>query len=551
MSVPPITFQAAWSTQITGPALTVPIPAGAQAGDAILLAIAPSARPSGIPDGWTTLIGTPYYYYGQAVYAHVVTAAEAANPATTWSFTWESSAYISAAYASYRGCLDLRPVHYSSSSHGSSLRTNHVNPAISTEHANPPLEPRTKVIRIWVGGAGAYSFTAPAETTTRVNLAGGATHKALLLVDEDADACGEVPSRTATTATNRSSLWAIIGLLYPVADCALPVYGDLGGYGIAYQQKCGRLYYRRYNPDDTLIEEVLVATPEPWTRSVRLGSIMENPRWPSGALELVLERDYYLEWSYQFYWTRYLSRDDGHTWEALGEVEAPLFRPAPFGGKWVSAWRDDTSGRYVTVFGSPSGSSYSGITGVYLIGPGYAVGNGAYAGMATLRSHSDPKSCRMRGHRDGTFSHCIEIYDGISYTWKIVRCRALPCSPTGAEEWSVWATVDPGWTVGTMDYWLSEDGLLVCVLLKWPDMEWYVYTAMLDASGTSWTWGTPVAIQVGGGNLAGQWAQPSLRRRRDGVWELAYTPRVDVADPSVPALIRCRALASDGTGVWE
>jgi len=86
----------------------------------------------------------------------------------------------------------------------------------------------------------------------------------------------------------------------------------------------------------------------------------------------------------------------------------------------------------------------------------------------------------------------------------------------------------------------DQDGQSVAMLYRESEKRWYVSVGTLnDANEMTFT--APVALPITGKNAVG-----SLKRRRDGTYEFAYLPE----DSDTPQIVRCRALANDGTGDW-
>lgn len=549
----PISYVASTTAQVTGTLVTLNVPGGVQAGDVLLAAVLADPTtfpPAGTtvtpPAGWTQfglLLGGGYGTADLALFWRVI----AGGDPSTWQFTCDNTAYITAGLSAYRGCMPSAPVQYATYKNGggSPLSTT----GLSASNAIPPVEPYTLVVYYWtsgVKGPNTFTYTPPAQPSTRYNLgATQDTYGALLCCDESVDEHGEVVARTATGG---GDLAYTVALLEEVAHVPSIVHAPTGLNVILYQHKDGPVQMRRYAADGSVesteeVSSISLTVESPtavlhdWFYGNRGGAVSRVPIWPDGTLE-VLYTSAHMRFGADT--LRCLSRNAGASWSTAAEIDLPSLSP-----KWAAAAHNPSFGRYIV----------SGVRGDDLVW-GFDVDNAlvlsaalaySFAPIGAGGNPTDKPSC-IQCLRDGSWMIAIQV-DGAVGQWRVYRCAALKSDGSG--DWSLWGTVSPGWDIALAEFWLdAPSGLLVAMLLRWSDMTWYVSVGTLNAAGTSWTFGSPVKVTVGSSDLLGQWAQPGLRRREDGVWEFAYTPPADTGDPSAPAIIRCRALAADGTGAW-
>lgn len=101
------------------------------------------------------------------------------------------------------------------------------------------------------------------------------------------------------------------------------------------------------------------------------------------------------------------------------------------------------------------------------------------------------------------------------------------------------------------DFWIDDaSGMLLLMAQQASDGWWGAIPAKLDVEPyfgvppgyLIWRTQGEVAVVAATANSPG-----SLWRRADGTWEFAYVP---AGTPSTYNIIRCRALAGDGSGSW-
>jgi hypothetical protein len=180
-----ISFVAAGAVA-TGSSPTVPVPAGYQQGDLLVIALAANALPS-TPTGWTLIANqttTPAIY----VFRKFATGSETSVLVTS------SSTATSAVMLAYRGVSATDTVSTGTTATSTTIATG----TLTTSYANE------YVVSIYGMTTGAATWTAPASTTSRVNSAGTASVDGLLVVDELQAAAGVSTARTATSSVSKA-----------------------------------------------------------------------------------------------------------------------------------------------------------------------------------------------------------------------------------------------------------------------------------------------------------------------------------------------------------
>ena len=178
----------------TGTSLTVPVPAGIQSGDLLVILVAPNGSAASPTAGWTTLrsgvnLGAYYKFAGSS------------ESGVLFSGSSSSSAAVMAAY---RGVGALDSVSVEATGFGLSPATS----SHATTHFTDDL-----VISFYGTTSGANGWTLPTGVTTRVVLNGTSLVAGFLLADEDQAATGNTATRTAGLTTN-SVQWGAIAAAF-------------------------------------------------------------------------------------------------------------------------------------------------------------------------------------------------------------------------------------------------------------------------------------------------------------------------------------------------
>lgn len=186
----------------------VPMPAGVQPGDALLLSLttAGTATTPSPPAGWTE-VGRQVLASSTAltvVWQHVATGAD--TTATTVPVTLAASAKWTGEVLAYTGTSTGLPA--AATAADTALSTSHTTPALAVPAAG------SWVVSFWSDKSSTTTaWTAPAGLTTRAQAYGsGSGYVTALVADEGGPrGAGTAPARTATTnATSRAGMLTVV-----------------------------------------------------------------------------------------------------------------------------------------------------------------------------------------------------------------------------------------------------------------------------------------------------------------------------------------------------
>ena len=182
---------------------TIPVPSGYASGDLFILHVNSGTAPT-TPTGWTLL--TSYTSTNPQTYTYYKTAG-----ATEVSVVLvDASTTTAAVIIAYRGTAGFEAANTYSYSAATSATSITTSGTLRTTNAND------FIISFFDSQSTSRTWTAPASTNTRVNLAPNGTARGILIVDELQVSAGTITSRTASmSGTNGFSCVPIS--IYPTA----------------------------------------------------------------------------------------------------------------------------------------------------------------------------------------------------------------------------------------------------------------------------------------------------------------------------------------------
>ena len=181
-------------TAVTGINPTVPLPSGIQEKDYLLIFVAASILPS-TPAGWTS---RNINASNIVVYSKPATGTESSVVLTA------SSTSTNAVMVAYRGVSTVDVVNTSSATTGTSVTT----ATLTTTYAN-------EYVVSFFGASTTGTWTAPASTTTQINIGSNGTVRGMLLVDEAQATAGVSTARTATYSASSTAISQLAISLIP------------------------------------------------------------------------------------------------------------------------------------------------------------------------------------------------------------------------------------------------------------------------------------------------------------------------------------------------
>jgi hypothetical protein len=198
-------------TVASGTNPTVDVPAGVAVGDALIIFTNGSANASPAPTGWGTIVFSLVSGRYSTVFLKIATASESSVTLT------QSGATSRAVMIAYRGTSYFDVIGTVASGSGTSAGT----PSLTTRFAND------YVVSFYGSAtqASVITWTAPASTTSRVNVANTSTANGLLIVDELQATAGASTARTATLSSGNSWVTFAIAFKEPQVFYVDPVNG--------------------------------------------------------------------------------------------------------------------------------------------------------------------------------------------------------------------------------------------------------------------------------------------------------------------------------------